>query len=67
MTSCGMRLRRRDGIGRQILDGGGGIEQFMHEGRAGPVFQQPPHQIGQQVLIPAARRVHRGLRRAVRQ
>ncbi len=41
-----------DRLGRGAL-----VQQRVHEGGVGPVLQQPAHQIGQQVFMPAHRRI----------
>ncbi len=43
---------RGDDLGRHVV-----VEQRVHEGGVGAVLQQAAHQIGQQVLVAADRRV----------
>jgi hypothetical protein len=46
-----------DGIGDDVLDRRLVVGQPVDEGRVGPVLQQPAHQVGQQVLVAAHRRI----------
>ena len=48
---------RSHGIGDDRLFGDRRINQAMHETGIGAVLQQPPHQIGEQVLMRADRRI----------
>ena len=54
---AGLRLHRGDRIARHLLRRRLVVQQQMHEGGVGAVLQQPPHQIGQQVLVRADRRI----------
>ncbi len=51
------RTHSRHGIGDDRLFRHGRIDQTMHEAGIGAVLQQPAHQIGEQVLMRADRRI----------
>ena len=50
-THLGQRVGRDRGGGDRLVD------DLVHEGRVRAVFQQPPHEIGQQVAVRAHRRI----------
>ena len=60
------RLEARHRIGDQRLDRRALIDQAIDERGVGAVLQEPPHEIGEQILMPADRRIDaaRELRRA---
>jgi len=58
---CGRRLsgiQRRDGITHDLLHGNLWVHELMYEGAVGTVLEQAPHEIRQQVLVRADRRIH---------
>ncbi len=49
--------RLGDRVGDQVFDAHRVVHEPMHEGRVGAVLQKPPHQIGEQRLVRADRRI----------
>ena len=44
-------------VGDKLLERGLGVDHLVDERAVGPVLEQPPHQIGQEVLMAADRGV----------
>ena len=59
------RFNGRDRIGDHRLDRHPLVQQGVHEGGVGAVLQQASHQVGQQILMTADRRIDAQRERAV--
>ena len=60
MRGCGFTARRaspRDRVGDDLVDRFVLVDDAVDERGVGAVFQEPPHQIGEQILVAADRRI----------
>ena len=53
-----LRLDRRDGIGDHRVDRHVGIRDAVHEGSVRAILEEAAHEVRQQVLVAAHRRIH---------